>query len=348
MTQVLGHHLSKDTTAMYRKAQSKAQWSVKVIPSVDDDEAQHKSARWRLQNNINDYLQGYVCCHFTCLAVCHCCRPVSMYPHGRPYCTSSFIASANVQEGYLAADRHMTGTTPRVASLPADLPPVEGLEPRLIQPGDYRKGLIAGQDMAVHATKPFGPQAVLGVYRCITITAGEEPDLKYNVPEAYPHCSAQWRQSVDMYAAEIAPPSQMTWGKRLVQTVFDEALQVCDCIEQQSSSAQIRAVVQNVFPKLTPAHQFSVLLPQCVLSTCKIRAVMLIFLLEVELSTLESFAVLCFRPLHGSLFRTQAMQGSGCISAQHDRQCSTALVLLLLKPHINQPLRTFAWLTHAP
>ena len=142
-----------------------------------------------------------------------------------------------MQDSHLAANRHMTAATPRIASLPADPPPVDGLEPRLIQPGDYRKGLIAGQDTAVHATKPFKAHAVLGVYRCITITASEEPDLKYNVPEAYPHCSAQWRQCVDMYAAEIAPPSQMTWGKLLVQTVFDEALQVCVCFSHTATRA---------------------------------------------------------------------------------------------------------------
>lgn len=119
----------------------------------------------------------------------------------------------------------MTGGKLKLANLPEDLPPAKGLKTRLIQPGDYRKGLTPRKDLAVHATQPFPANSVLGVYRCIAITSTEEFDLKYNTQE-YTECHAQWRQALDMYAAEIAPPVPRTWGKRLLQEVFDEALQV--------------------------------------------------------------------------------------------------------------------------
>ena len=120
----------------------------------------------------------------------------------------------------------MTSSKLKIVNLPEDLPPVKGLKTQLIQPGDYRKGLIPRKDLAVHATRPFPAHSVLGVYRCIAITNSEEFELKYNTPEEFIDCNAQWRQALDMYAAEIAPPVPRTWGKRLLQEVFAEALQV--------------------------------------------------------------------------------------------------------------------------
>ena len=115
-----------------------------------------------------------------------------------------------------------------LANLPEDLPPAKGLKTRLIQPGDYRKGLTPRKDLAVHATQPLPANAVLGVYRCIAITESEEFDLKHSTPEQYTDYNPQWRQALDMYAAEIAPPVSRTWGKRLLHEVFDKALQVSD------------------------------------------------------------------------------------------------------------------------
>lgn len=64
------------------------------------------------------------------------------------------------------------------------------------------------------------------VYRCVAITNSEEFELKYNIPEEYTDCNAQWKQALDSYAAEIAPPVPRTWGKRLLQEVFGKPLQV--------------------------------------------------------------------------------------------------------------------------
>ena len=124
------------------------------------------------------------------------------------------------------ACRHMGRKKLRVSDLPEDVPSVKGLQSRSVEPGDYRKGLTPGTDMAVYATHSFPANSVLGVYRCIAITDSEESDMKHNTPEGYPDCNAQWRQALDMYAAEIAPPVPRTWGKRLLAQVFDEALQV--------------------------------------------------------------------------------------------------------------------------
>lgn len=121
---------------------------------------------------------------------------------------------------------HMKGDALQLSNLPEDVPPVNGLKAGLIKAGDYRKGLIPGKDMAVYATRNFPADAVLGVYRCIAITDSEESDMKHNTPEGYPDCNAQWRQALDMYAAEIAPPAIRSWGKRLLHEVFDTALQV--------------------------------------------------------------------------------------------------------------------------
>ena len=148
----------------------------------------------------------------------------------------------------LLAYSHMPGGKPKLANLPEDLPPVEGLKTCLIQPGDYRKGLTPRKDLAVHATQPFPANAVLGVYRCIAITTSEEFDLKYNSPEEYTDCNAQWRQALDMYAAEIAPPVLRTWGKRLLQEVFDEALQVSDAA-CKSRQLEFCFVALNIIPR---------------------------------------------------------------------------------------------------
>lgn len=113
-----------------------------------------------------------------------------------------------------------------ISNLPEDLPSVDGLQSRLINPGDYRKGLTPSKDMAVYATRSFPADSVLGVYRCIAITDNEESDMKHNTPDGFPDSNAQWRLALDMYAAEIAPPVPRTWGKRLLAEVFDEALQV--------------------------------------------------------------------------------------------------------------------------
>ena len=121
---------------------------------------------------------------------------------------------------------HMTGGEPQLANLPEDLPPAQGLKTCLIQPGDYRKGLTPNKDLAVHATQPFPADSVLGVYRCIAFTKSEKSSMKHSTPEGYTGCNAKWRQALDMYAAEIAPPVSRTCCKHLLQEVFDGALQV--------------------------------------------------------------------------------------------------------------------------
>ena len=121
---------------------------------------------------------------------------------------------------------HMGTKQLKISDLPEDLPPITGLQSRFIELGDYRTGLTPGKDMAVYATQSLPANSVLGVYRCIAITDSEESDMKHNTPEAFPGCNAQWRQALDMYAAEIAPPVPRTWGKRLLAQVFDEALEV--------------------------------------------------------------------------------------------------------------------------
>ena len=55
--QVLGHHMSKLTAALYSKAQATAEWEVRLIPSIDDgDEMHHAKARAELEQNIEQYL----------------------------------------------------------------------------------------------------------------------------------------------------------------------------------------------------------------------------------------------------------------------------------------------------
>ena len=60
----------------------------------------------------------------------------------------------------------------------------------------------------------------------MTMLPAEELVMRHNPPEAYPLSTAHWRQAVDAYAAELAPPAIRTWGKRLIKDVFDDALQV--------------------------------------------------------------------------------------------------------------------------
>ena len=55
--QVLGHHMSKRTAALYNAAQSAAHWDVKVLPSIDDGlEMQRGKARLQLEHNVEEYL----------------------------------------------------------------------------------------------------------------------------------------------------------------------------------------------------------------------------------------------------------------------------------------------------
>ena len=55
--QVLGHHMSKLTSALYSKAQLAAQWDVRLIPSIDDGDERHQfKARAKLEQNIEQYL----------------------------------------------------------------------------------------------------------------------------------------------------------------------------------------------------------------------------------------------------------------------------------------------------
>ena len=85
------------------------------------------------------------------------------------------------------------------------------------------------QDLAFHAARPFPAGRALGVYRSMTMLPAEELVMRHNPPDAYPLSTAHWRQAVDAYAAELAPPAMRTWGKRLVKDVFDDALQVMHC-----------------------------------------------------------------------------------------------------------------------
>ncbi len=57
----------------------------------------------------------------------------------------------------------------------------------------------------------------------------EELHLRHNPPEGYPLSAAHWRQAIDAYAAELAPPIPRTWGKRMLRDIFDTALQVIRC-----------------------------------------------------------------------------------------------------------------------
>jgi len=83
------------------------------------------------------------------------------------------------------------------------------------------------QDNAVHATHPLSAGSVLGVYRSMTMLPSEELHFRHHSPDSYPKSTAHWRQAIDAYAAELAPPPQQTWGKKLLREVFDKALQVC-------------------------------------------------------------------------------------------------------------------------
>jgi len=53
--QVLGHHLSKGATALFQTAQVTASWSVKVLPSLEEDNTMHK-LRPEIEHNIEQYL----------------------------------------------------------------------------------------------------------------------------------------------------------------------------------------------------------------------------------------------------------------------------------------------------
>jgi len=78
----------------------------------------------------------------------------------------------------------------------------------------------------VHATHPLSAGSVLGVYRSMTMLPSEELHLRHHPPESYPKSTAHWRQAIDAYAAELAPPQQRTWGKVLLREVFEKTLQV--------------------------------------------------------------------------------------------------------------------------
>lgn len=153
----------------------------------------------------------------------------------------------------------MSGSKADLSQLPEDLPPVKGLKTQVITPGDYRKGLTPGKDRAVYATKAFPADTVLGVYRCIAITDSEESDMKHTTPEEYCGCNAQWRQGLDMYAAEISAPSPCTWGKRLLQEVFDAALQVR--IELHSVSLYCKVLQDLTCCILRKLHCYAIFLP---------------------------------------------------------------------------------------
>ncbi len=78
----------------------------------------------------------------------------------------------------------------------------------------------------MHATHPLSAGSVLGVYRSMTMLPSEELHLRHHPPESYPKSTAHWRQAIDAYAAELAPPQQRTWGKVLLREVFEKTLQV--------------------------------------------------------------------------------------------------------------------------
>lgn len=54
--QVLDHHMSQLTSALYSKAQSKARWNVQLLPSMDDDVMQQAKSKSKLEENIEQYL----------------------------------------------------------------------------------------------------------------------------------------------------------------------------------------------------------------------------------------------------------------------------------------------------
>lgn len=59
----------------------------------------------------------------------------------------------------------------QVSNLPADPPPDPRLQVTDIEPGDYRKGLKPGVDLAVRTTATLESGTVLGLYRSVD-TAG--------------------------------------------------------------------------------------------------------------------------------------------------------------------------------
>ena len=67
---------------------------------------------------------------------------------------------------------------------------------------------------------------MLGFYRSLAMLPAEELKVRHNPPDSYPLTTAHWRQSIDAYAAELAPAPQRTWGKKLLRDIFDKALQV--------------------------------------------------------------------------------------------------------------------------
>lgn len=61
--------------------------------------------------------------------------------------------------------------------------------------------LLLLQDLAVHASRPYPANSVLGVYRSLTMLPAEELALRHNPPPDYPFSTANWRQAIDAYAA---------------------------------------------------------------------------------------------------------------------------------------------------
>ncbi len=92
------------------------------------------------------------------------------------------------------------------------------------------------QDNSVHATHPLAACSVLGVFCSMTMLPSEELHLRHHPPKSYPKSTAHWRQAIDAYAAELAPPPQRTWGKKLLLGVFDKALQVRPCFANAVSA----------------------------------------------------------------------------------------------------------------
>ena len=64
-----------------------------------------------------------------------------------------------------------------------------------------RSILLVLQDMAVHASRPYSANSVLGVYRSLTMLPEEELALRHNPPADYPFSTVNWRQAIDAYAA---------------------------------------------------------------------------------------------------------------------------------------------------
>lgn len=112
-------------------------------------------------------------------------------------------------------------------NLPEDPECSELLEVRPVQKGDFRQGLRPGVDVTVHAKAEIRAGSVLGLYRNITVTKGEEGVIQDYPPEQFAGTVCEWCQKLDAYTADIEQPKPtFKKSKRLFKWIFEDSLKV--------------------------------------------------------------------------------------------------------------------------